>query len=96
MASISREAIRLLEEALAAFRLEPYGQLVRRIDAEPVCAERIGPSSARYQLEFSFVWDDRPGGNVRVLGSIDDGRWQAFVPLTRDFIKAADGSFVGE
>jgi hypothetical protein len=49
-----------------------------------------------YQLEFSVVWDGRPGGDVHVLGAIDDGRWRAFVPLTRDFIKAADGSFVGE
>jgi hypothetical protein len=90
------EATRLLEDALGAFRRESYEQLVRRIGAEPVCIECTGESSTVYQLEFSVVWDGRPGGDVHVLGAIDDGRWRAFVPLTRDFIKAADGSFVGE
>lgn len=50
----------------------------------------------KYQVEIQVFWDDRQGGNVRVAGSIDDGAWRAFVPLTRDFIKAPDGSFVGE
>jgi hypothetical protein len=31
-----------------------------------------------------------------VLGSIDDGGWRAFAPLTRSFIKSPDGTFVGE
>jgi hypothetical protein len=30
------------------------------------------------------------------MGSIDDGGWRAFVPISRSFIKSADGSFVGE
>jgi hypothetical protein len=92
----NEEATRLLEDALGAFRRESYEQLVRRIGAEPVCIERTGESSTVYQLEFSVIWDGRPGDDVRVLGAIDDGGLRAFVPLTRDFIKAADGSFVGE
>ena len=90
------EATRLLEEALDTFRRESYEQLVQRIGKDPVCLDRTGARATRYQLEFTVVWDNRPGGDVRVLGAIDDGRWRAFVPLTRDFIKAADGSFVGE
>jgi hypothetical protein len=65
--------------------------LVRRIGEDPVCA-----TSAHYQLQVSVVWDRRSGGDVRVLGAIDDGRWRAFVPLTRDFIKAPVGSLIGE
>jgi hypothetical protein len=34
--------------------------------------------------------------NIRVLASIDDGGTRAFHPVTCDFIKAPDGSFVGE
>jgi len=30
------------------------------------------------------------------MASIDDGGWRAFAPLTRSFIKRADGSFVDE
>jgi hypothetical protein len=40
------------------------------------------------------VWDDQPGGAVRVLGAIDDSGWRAFVLLCEDFIKAPDGSFL--
>jgi hypothetical protein len=42
------------------------------------------------------LWDDRAGGNIRVIASIDDGGLHAFAPLTDSFIKAPDGSFVGE
>jgi hypothetical protein len=90
------EAARLLEAALGAFRDETYEWLVGRIGEEPVCMERTGQDSTVYQLEISVVWDGRPGGDVQVLGAIDDGRWRAFVPLTRGFIKAPDGSFRGE
>lgn len=48
------------------------------------------------KFEIQVFWDDRLGGNVRVLGSIDNGGWRAFVPVNRDFIKAPDGSFVGD
>src|SRR5262245_50677020 len=92
----NEEAARLLEEALATFREEPYEYLVRRIGADPVCMTRVGATTLPYQLEFTVLWECRPGSDVRVPGAIDDGRWRAFAPLTRAFIKAADGSFVGE
>lgn len=91
-----REAIELLERELAGIRGESYDELVRRISAGSVALERIGPSGVRYQVEVQVFWDDHRGGNVRVTGSIDDGRWRAFVPLSRDFIKGPDGSFIGE
>lgn len=33
-----------------------------------------------------FFWDHREGGAIRVLGTVDDGGWRAFRPLTEDFI----------
>jgi hypothetical protein len=90
------EAIEVLEEELASLRDESYDELVRRISAGSLDFERIGPSGVTYQVEIQVLWDDRRGGNVRVMGSIDDGKWRAFVPLNREFIKAPDGSFVGE
>ena len=92
----NREAIALIEQELAVLRNEPYEQLVSRRSAESVEFERVGPSGVKYQVEIQVFWDDRPGGNIRVLGCIDNGGWRAFVPLSRDFIKAPDGSFVGE
>jgi hypothetical protein len=90
-------ALQILEEVLAEFRRESYEQLTSRIGpSSPVVLERDG-AGGPYQLEILFMWDDRAGGDVRVIGSIDDGGWWAsFSPLTRSFIKAADGSVVGE
>jgi hypothetical protein len=92
----TNEAVTLLEEQLGRFRLQSYEALANRIDAEPVTMETPGHAAASYQIEFIFLWDDKPGGNVRVMGSVDDGGWRSFVPVTRSFIKAADGTFVGE
>ena len=39
-----------------------------------------------------MFWDDQEGGNMRVLGAVDDGGWRAFVPLCEDFIKTPSGN----
>jgi len=92
----NEEAIALLELELAGFRGQSYEKLVSLMSGGSLEYERTGPSGAKYQVEIQMLWDDRHGGNVRVMGSIDDHGWRAFVPLHRDFIKAPDGSFVGE
>jgi hypothetical protein len=58
--------------------------------------EARGPSGIWYQGSIDVFWDGEPHGDVLVIGSIDDGGWRAFVPLTESFIMASDGSFVGE
>jgi hypothetical protein len=92
----NEEALQLLEKELATFRDQSYDDLVRRVSSGSLDYERSAASAAKYQVEIQFFWDDRPGGNIRVMGSIDDCGWRAFLPLTRSFIKSADGSFVGE
>ncbi len=89
------EARDLMERQLKSWRERSYADLVTRI-GQSEHFEVTGPSGVRYQLEIQAVWDSRTGGDVRVLGSIDDGGWRAFVPPTDSFIKAPDGSFVGE
>jgi hypothetical protein len=90
------EAAQLLEHELANLRGESYADLVRRIPERLLAFERSAVGGTTYQVEIQLLWDDRPGGNVRVMGSIDDGGWLAFLPLSRSFIKSADGLFVGE
>ncbi len=90
------EALGILERELAIFRDESYAELIRRIPAESQHFERAGSGGATYQVEIQVLWDGHPGGNVLVMGSIDDGGLRAFVPLCRSFIKSSDGSFVGE
>jgi hypothetical protein len=49
-----------------------------------------------YQLETQVYWAGKPGRDIRVTVSIDDGGRSAFRPMSDDFIVAVDGSFVDE
>ena len=90
------EARSVLAEHLVSYRARAYSDLVANI-GHAGCVEVIGPSGTPYQIEVDIVWDDKPDGNIRVLAGIDDGTLRAaFSPLTDDFIKAPDGTFVGE
>ena len=42
-------------------------QELQRLLKEQDLLEVRGPSGTSYQLEVEAVWDDRPGGNLRVL-----------------------------
>jgi hypothetical protein len=66
------------------------------VDTPKRTLEIDGSSGSRYYVDVLVYWDGEPGGNVRVMGTIDDGGARAFVPLSDDFIKAPDGSFIGE
>ena len=89
------EARALLRIHLDAYRHRKYEELVMLL-GKPEVIQLQGASGATYQVEVEVHWDDRPDDAVRVLGSIDDGRWRAFKPLCDDFIVAPDGTFVGE
>jgi len=73
----------------------PYSEIIARIDTEEHVTV-FGASGAEYQLDAEVHWDDEPRGNVRVIGSIDDGGLRAFFPLTNSFIMAPDGTLVGD
>lgn len=90
------EARQLLDEKLSEYRGLTYDQLIERMNSEDHY-EVVGFAGAEYQVEIQFFWDGPPGGDLRVLGSIDDGSfWYATKPLTDDFVIAPDGRFVGE
>jgi len=90
------EAQTLLAAKLAEYRDRSYAELTKKVGGQEDYYEMTGPSGAEYQTEILFFWDDKAGGNLRVAGSIDDGGWRAYLPLTDSFIVASDGSFVGE
>jgi hypothetical protein len=90
------EAQEIVRAELAELRGETYAALVERLLDKQETVERVGASGALYQLEIQAHWDDRPSGDLQVLASIDDGGWRAFLPLTRSFIVAPDGRFIGE
>jgi hypothetical protein len=90
------EATSILEKRLGQLRKCSYADLKQMVEVKICIAEEaVGESGNNYQIEIEAVWDNKPEGHILVLASIDDGGWSSFRPLTRDFIIAADGSFVG-
>ena len=89
------EAKSLLSLELCRYRELPYAELFSLID-QGEAFERPGPSGVIYQIEMQVFVDDVSRHTLLVMGSIDDGGWRAFCPLSDSFILAPEGSFVGE
>lgn len=85
----------VLRDELQKYRSRSYSELITLVGQE-INTEVRGQSGVTYQVEIRVFRDDGPEENLRVLGSIDDGGWRAFIPLTDSFILAPNGSFVGE
>ena len=81
------EAQKVLSEQLARSSQRSYSELVPLVESSYVEHFEIrGASGTKYQVELQFFWDDKPGGVVRIFGSIDDGGIRAFVPLTQTIL----------
>lgn len=89
------EALRVLQCHLRTWRERSWTQL-REDVGQSHRFEVIADSGTCYQGEVQLFWDDKPDDAIRVIASIDDGGWRAFVPVTIDFVLAPDGTFVGE
>lgn len=89
------EASELLRDHLSSWRSRSYQDLADQVGESHQSVVK-GASGTDYQVDVQVVWDDEAYGNIRVIGSIDDGGWRAFVPITDAFLLAPDGSFVGE
>ena len=86
-------ARKVLNAWLAKLRAVPYRELAARVDS--VTNDEVARDSERsWQLEVQVLWDDEPGGNIRVTASIDDGGLRAFVPMTDGFVKTPSGDIV--
>ena len=84
------EALRLLDAHLDRYRKLSYAELAAKIGHEEFPAV-AGPSGTEYQIEIQIRWDSRPNGDIRVMGSIDDGTFRgAFRPVCEDLIVRPD------
>lgn len=88
-------ALDLLAVAMAEYRALPYASLAERVDGDDH-RDVVGPDGRSYQVEVQVMWAQLKPGPVLVIGSVDDGGWRAWSPLTRSFVMRPDGSFVGE
>jgi creatinine amidohydrolase len=84
------EAGELLCDHLNSWRTRSYQELVGRI-GEGYPSEAKGRSGAEYQVRVEVFWDGEAHGNIRVIGSIDDGRWRAVLPQRLGRMSGASG-----
>ena len=88
-------ARKLLQDELENLKTRPYSffaQSVNRTTHKKI----IGQDGAPYQIEIEVFWDSRRGGDIRVLGSVDDGQVRPSAPLTEDFVITPAGTFLGK
>jgi hypothetical protein len=89
------EALSVLHGQFRPWRERSWAQLRERV-GQSDRFEETAASGTHYEGEVQVFWDDKPDGAIRVMASIDDGGWRAFVPLTGDFVLAPDGTFIIE
>ena len=66
---------------------DPGGEHINHLSHRYMGRDYQNPRTGRIKIQIE---------PLRVMGSIDDGGWRAFVPLTQSFIMACDGSLVDE
>jgi hypothetical protein len=95
----------ILSEHLARYQGRTHSQLRALVESNQIDTFEVrGESGASYQIEIQFSWDDKPQGDIRVHGSIDENPHRpllGFLPIyvssvTDDFILSPQGTFVGE
>ena len=87
------EALALLNKKLDEYRRMSYADLAAKISDEEVLGV-TGPSGTDVQIEIHLTWDHKPDGDVRVMGTIDDGTFRgAFRPVCEDLIVTPDEQF---
>jgi hypothetical protein len=87
------EARSILSRELKAFASRSYDQLAALI-GHPDVKNVVSESGVNYQIEFSVFSDSKPEEDLRIMGSIDDGGWRAFLPLTESLIMKPDGTLL--
>jgi hypothetical protein len=82
-----KEAQQLLDEFVAALRSRLTYQDWQKLIGESEVVETQVPSGVAYQIEWSAFWDAQPGGDIRVLVSIDDGSFvRSLIPLSTSLL----------
>jgi hypothetical protein len=88
------EALGLLNAKLDEYRKMSHADLATKLGHEEV-VEVTGRSGTEYQIEIHVTWDHKPKGDVRVMGTIDDGTFRgAFRPVCEDLIVKSGSPYI--
>jgi hypothetical protein len=82
----AQEATTIVRQELMNYRRKPYVELSRLAETRSPTLVIRGESGAEYQVVIQVHWEGKRGGDIRVIGLIDDFGWSVFFPLCSDFI----------
>lgn len=80
----------LIKQELDILKTRPYESLCELLE-KPVSKNLLGRDGKNYQLSTEVVWDGEPGGDLRVIISIDNKGWRSLLPISNSFIKSPRG-----
>lgn len=83
----------LLEPILKEYAKHDYEYWKERIENEPITFQNNTSDGRVYQVEILSFWDNASNGHIRIVFSIDDGGWRAWVPVTQTLLLSPDGSY---
>lgn len=86
----TEDATTVVRQELMKYRRMPYIELCSLVDTRLPTLVIKGASGAEYQVVIRVHWEGKRGGDIRIVGLIDDGGWRAFVPLSEDFITCSN------
>jgi hypothetical protein len=81
-----KEATTIVRQELMKYRRMPYAELRHLTDTRLPTLVIKGASGAEYQVVIRVEWEGERGGDIRIVGLIDDGGWRVFLPIREDFI----------
>ena len=90
------EAIEILIEELDKYREKPYSELKTLVSEKPIGKEVRTYNDADYNVEVVINWNEEEDGDIRVLAYIEDGEMRSFIPLSNQFIKTPEDTFLDE
>ncbi len=89
-------------EAKAVLRtfMEPYRRSTHTDLAQLVSKRKAvqlrGPTGSEYEIKVDAHWDDQPGADVSVCGTINDHGWCACQDIYELFSMSPEGTIVGD
>ena len=91
-----KEATKIIEKELSDYKSKSYSELSEMVGDSPVMKEITAESGAEYQIEVIAYWDSKQGGDIRVLGSIDDMALSEYDPLLSSFIMSPGDDIINK
>lgn len=79
------EAKTVLTDHFGHYRGWSHAELVQLVNHHDTFVT-IAASGASYYFELQVQWDDRPGGSLRISGSVHDDDLRAFDLLRETFV----------